>query len=216
MKNFSLAFSSVLIALFYVSLERPNFSVPFLVFCVLLVENALQIRKKTSGRMLSGSTLTDFRFRYAESQSTLLYAVSLITIFIVYALIRNAFVTDLVPYALLANALIFVIFRMGVINISQYFESATIVSTSDYHDKFDHRNSNELLKKDLDNLLSQCISNSTSTAFNIELLNSKKALYYSSNLDINVKPLIQQMNELVSRGDYEEAGEMLRKINVLI
>ena len=216
MRNFSLTLSSVLIALMYVSLEQPGLSVPFLVFGVLLIENSLQIGKKSTGRMLSGSMLSDFRFRYAETQSILMYAISLVIAFTAYALVRNIYAIDLVPYALIAYALLFVVFRVGTISISQYFEKATTTTTSDYHQKLDQRNTTETLKKELDILLGQCLVDSSSDALNTMLLDSRKALIYSSSPAESLKPLMQEMSNAIQKGDYTEASELLRKINLLI
>ena len=88
----------------------------------------------------------------------------------------------------------------------------TNTKTSDYREKLSQRNTAEILKKELDILFGQCLVDCSSESFKMELLDSRKALTYSSNPPESLKPLMQEMINSIRKGDCAEASKILRKI----
>jgi len=216
MRNFYLGTTGLLIALLYITLEQPGMSISFVVFSILLVENSVRLDGISGSRMLSGGSRQDFRFRYAENYSSLIYGFSLILSFVAYALLRSLTSNDLTLYSLISYGFLFTLFRLGVGDISKYFEGSTTTRTSDYADNLEHRNIIEAKKSALDKLLCDCLDSPACAELDFEIVETRKALSFSSVLDCSVDVLVEDLKTAMNAGDCQRAHALLKNINLKI
>jgi hypothetical protein len=218
MSIFPLVLSGLVLALSFLVLAAPDSALVFSIYALLLLENSFQLGKALGGKTLARPGPQDFRLRYAGVYGSIIYAFSLIIVFVGYSVlrVRNIFGPTIDIVAIILFGLLFSILRLGAAEASRYFGRSTLISHSDYRLNASLRLDAEAQKAETIKCIEECIELASPSEFSSDLRELARTLRYSSLNTQRIYEAVQRLRLSISSKDDGTAKALLNKINSLL